>query len=67
MVGKIRSECNKKERLQHGYNYNVYFKDENFVMPSCLSLECYGYDEEWVILKEVKNNTDDNDMDITTD
>ena len=31
------------------------------------NLECYGYDEEWVILKEVKNNTDDNDMDITTD
>ncbi len=43
----------------HGYNYNIYFPDEKFIMPSNLSLETYRYDEEWVILKK---GTDDNDV-----
>ena len=53
MVGTIKSECTKKEFKEHGYNFNIYFHEEKFVMPSTLCLETYGYDEEWVILKKV--------------
>lgn len=53
MVGTVKSECNKKERKEYGYNYNVNFHEEKYVMPSTLSMESYGYDEEWVILKKV--------------
>ncbi len=54
MVGTVKSECNKKERKEYGYNYNVNFHKENYVLPCTLSMESYGYDEEWVILKSVQ-------------
>jgi len=53
MVETIRSECTKKERKEHAYNFNIYFHEEKFVMPSTLYLETYGYDEDGSFSKKL--------------
>ena len=48
MVGTVKSECNKKERKEYGYNYNV-FNGEKYVMQSTLSIKSYGFSKKFTM------------------